>query len=99
MSTIVLIFVLEASQAKESILYHVLIHLLHKLLILSRLLKISLVDPIQSLETFTVKIFHFDLHHLLILLCLHLLILLLLLSKKQLLLACCHRVEMEPFIH
>ena len=99
MSTIVLIFVLEASQAKESILYHVLIHLLHKLLILSRLLEISLVDPIQSLETLTVKIFHFDLHHLLILLCLHLLILLLLLSKKQLLLACCHRVEMEPFIH
>ena len=70
-------YISETVQAEESILYHVLIHLLHKLLILFRFLEVRLVDPIQSLETLTVKIFHFDFQHLLIFLCLHLLLLLL----------------------
>ena len=55
-----LLVVVEASQAEESILDHILIHLDLQPLVVQRLLELSLVDPIKCLEASSVQVFYID---------------------------------------
>ena len=54
---------MQSSQTEEAIFNHVFVHFLHKFLVISWLLELGLIDPVEGLKTSAIQVLNINLYH------------------------------------